>query len=198
MSILLKLTSFKGRSFFCRRHFQWFMLALYSFRYFIFINRLVADSYNSSSYLQSLFLEKTTRPMLCNNLSQLGKWKFINFFYLNVHIFCRSYMMFLLTRKFLMHICLQEDNDYVALEACEFWLSLAEHPICKDALGPHLPKLLPILVRGMKYSELDIILLKVMNIYLLFFFFYILFISLSCEATIKKNAAHISQGHEVV
>ena len=49
----------------------------------------------------------------------------------------------------------------MALEACEFWLSLAEHPICKEALKPHLPKLIPILVRGMKYSEIDIILLKV-------------------------------------
>ncbi|XP_018023344.1 transportin-1 isoform X1 [Hyalella azteca] len=54
----------------------------------------------------------------------------------------------------------QDNDDNVALEACEFWLSLAEHPICKDALRPHLPKLLPVLVRGMKYSEIDIILLK--------------------------------------
>jgi len=59
-----------------------------------------------------------------------------------------------------MMIRTQDSSDYVALEACEFWLSLAEHPICKDALRPHLPKLLPILVRGMKYSDLDIILLK--------------------------------------
>ncbi|KAG7167950.1 Transportin-1-like [Homarus americanus] len=55
---------------------------------------------------------------------------------------------------------LQDPDENVALEACEFWLSLAEHPICKEALKPHLPKLIPILVRGMKYSEIDIILLK--------------------------------------
>lgn len=55
----------------------------------------------------------------------------------------------------------KDPDENVALEACEFWLSLAEHPICKDALKPHLPKLIPILVRGMKYSEIDIILLKV-------------------------------------
>ncbi|UYV65620.1 TNPO1 [Cordylochernes scorpioides] len=54
----------------------------------------------------------------------------------------------------------QDPDSTVALEACEFWLSLAEEPICKDVLGPHLPRLIPVLVRGMKYSEIDIILLK--------------------------------------
>ena len=55
----------------------------------------------------------------------------------------------------------QDQDEGVALEACEFWLSLADEPICKEALTPHLPRLIPTLVRGMKYSELDIILLKV-------------------------------------
>ena len=55
----------------------------------------------------------------------------------------------------------QDQDDGVALEACEFWLSLAEQPICKDVLGPHIERLIPVLVRGMKYSEIDIILLKV-------------------------------------
>uniref|UniRef100_T1JGX6 Importin N-terminal domain-containing protein n=1 Tax=Strigamia maritima TaxID=126957 RepID=T1JGX6_STRMM len=54
----------------------------------------------------------------------------------------------------------QDQDDTVALEACEFWLSLAEQPVCKEALAPHLARLIPILVRGMKYSEIDIILLK--------------------------------------
>lgn len=55
----------------------------------------------------------------------------------------------------------QDKDESVALEACEFWLSLSEEPICKEVLGPHLSILVPILVRGMKYSEIDIILLKV-------------------------------------
>lgn len=55
----------------------------------------------------------------------------------------------------------QDPDEGVALEACEFWLSLAEQPICKEALAPHLQRLVPILVRGMKYSEIDIIFLKV-------------------------------------
>jgi hypothetical protein len=58
----------------------------------------------------------------------------------------------------------QDPDENVALEACEFWLSLAEQPICKDVLSPHLPVLIPILVRGMKYSEIDVILLKVKSI----------------------------------
>lgn len=55
----------------------------------------------------------------------------------------------------------QDADESVALEACEFWLSLAEQPICRDVLSPYLQRLVPILVHGMKYSEIDIILLKV-------------------------------------
>uniref|UniRef100_A0A3B4ETB3 Transportin-1 n=1 Tax=Pundamilia nyererei TaxID=303518 RepID=A0A3B4ETB3_9CICH len=54
----------------------------------------------------------------------------------------------------------QDPDENVALEACEFWLTLAEQPICKEALSGHLVQLIPILVNGMKYSEIDIILLK--------------------------------------
>ncbi|XP_042577339.1 transportin-2-like [Cyprinus carpio] len=54
----------------------------------------------------------------------------------------------------------QDPDENVALEACEFWLTLAEQPICKDVLSGHLAQLVPVLVNGMKYSEIDIILLK--------------------------------------
>ncbi|CAH0561950.1 unnamed protein product [Brassicogethes aeneus] len=54
----------------------------------------------------------------------------------------------------------QDPDEGVALEACEFWLSLAEQPICREVLGQSLNRLVPVLVRGMKYSEIDIILLK--------------------------------------
>uniref|UniRef100_A0A1B6EQY0 Importin N-terminal domain-containing protein n=1 Tax=Cuerna arida TaxID=1464854 RepID=A0A1B6EQY0_9HEMI len=54
----------------------------------------------------------------------------------------------------------QDADEGVALEACEFWLTLAEQPICKEVLGQHLNRLVPLLVGGMKYSEIDIILLK--------------------------------------
>lgn len=54
----------------------------------------------------------------------------------------------------------QDNDEIVALEACEFWLNLAEQPICKDVLTNYLSRLVPILMRRMKYSEIDIILLK--------------------------------------
>ncbi|PIK47305.1 putative transportin-1-like [Apostichopus japonicus] len=54
----------------------------------------------------------------------------------------------------------QDPDESVALEACEFWLTLAEQQICREVLGAHLERLIPVLVHGMKYSEIDIILLK--------------------------------------
>lgn len=57
----------------------------------------------------------------------------------------------------------QDTDDSVALEACEFWLSLAELPICREVLTAHIAKLIPVLISGMKYSEIDIILLKVIG-----------------------------------
>uniref|UniRef100_A0A8D3BSF6 Transportin 1 n=1 Tax=Scophthalmus maximus TaxID=52904 RepID=A0A8D3BSF6_SCOMX len=54
----------------------------------------------------------------------------------------------------------QDQDENVALEACEFWLTLAEQPVCKEVLSGHLSQLTPVLVNGMKYSEIDIILLK--------------------------------------
>ena len=76
----------------------------------------------------------------------------------------------------------RDTNENVAMEACEFWLTLAEQTeICKESLGPFLPRLIffisffgryfklplfsffsliPILLDGMKYSKDDIALLK--------------------------------------
>ncbi|XP_037904919.1 transportin-1 isoform X2 [Hermetia illucens] len=54
----------------------------------------------------------------------------------------------------------QDADETVALEASEFWLTLAEQSVCKEVLASYLPRLVPILVRGMRYSEIDIILLK--------------------------------------
>ena len=82
-------------------------------------------------------------------------------------IYCEKMSSLCIDNKecFKIFVLLQDNDDNVALEACEFWLSLAEHPICKEALKPHLPKLLPVLVRGMKYSEIDVILLKVRELH---------------------------------
>jgi len=54
----------------------------------------------------------------------------------------------------------QDNDEIVALEACEFWLAFTEQPICKEVLSNHLSRLVPVLMRRMKYSDIDIILLK--------------------------------------
>ncbi len=61
-----------------------------------------------------------------------------------------------------------QDQDETALEACEFWLTLADQGCCKDVLGPYLSQLAPVLIRGMKYSDVDIIILKVITLALTF------------------------------
>ena len=54
----------------------------------------------------------------------------------------------------------QDGDETVALEACEFWLMIADQPICHDVLQPYLDQLLPVLVKNMKYSDLDLNLLQ--------------------------------------
>ncbi|CAF0838510.1 unnamed protein product [Adineta ricciae] len=54
----------------------------------------------------------------------------------------------------------QDTDDTVALEACEFWLMIADQAICRDILQPYLDKLLPVLCKNMKYSEMDVIILQ--------------------------------------
>jgi len=79
--------------------------------------------------------------------------------FINVSITSFDFVGMYLLQYMLMRT--QDPDESVALEACEFWLSLADQPICKEALSPHLTRLVPILVQGMKYSEIDVILLKV-------------------------------------
>ncbi|KAG5444482.1 Transportin-1 [Clonorchis sinensis] len=54
----------------------------------------------------------------------------------------------------------QDADENISREACEFWLSLSEQPICYQALTPYVQRLIPVLVRGMKYSESDMVLLR--------------------------------------
>jgi len=55
----------------------------------------------------------------------------------------------------------KDDDESVALEACEFWLAFAEQDALKEHLRPHLNRVIPVLLQGMVYSELDIISLDV-------------------------------------
>merc|ERR1719234_2159466 len=47
----------------------------------------------------------------------------------------------------------QDSEENGALEATEFWLSLAEHPHCASFLLRHLERVVPVLIRGMRYTE---------------------------------------------
>lgn len=53
----------------------------------------------------------------------------------------------------------QDKNDEVALEACEFWLQFAELPDLADQLRPYLPRVAPVLLKGMVYNEIDLLML---------------------------------------
>lgn len=57
---------------------------------------------------------------------------------------------FMLTRT-------QDDSMPVALEACEFWLSMTDVSTCQERLRPYLPRLVPVLLKCMKYTEADIV-----------------------------------------
>lgn len=55
----------------------------------------------------------------------------------------------------------QDEDEEVALEACEFWLAFAEDQRLRDALAPHLSKILPVLLKGMVYSANELLTLDV-------------------------------------
>jgi len=42
------------------------------------------------------------------------------------------------------------------LEACEFWLVIAEDDVVSQALTPYLPELVPLLLSRMRYTPTDI------------------------------------------
>lgn len=50
----------------------------------------------------------------------------------------------------------QDADETVALEAAEFWLTFGEDPALSDGLKPWLPKVAPMLLNGMVYSENDL------------------------------------------
>jgi hypothetical protein len=60
--------------------------------------------------------------------------------------------------NFVLFVCGSADEE-VARGACEFWLVIAEHGVDRFDLEPLLPRLLPVLLKGMIYSESDMILL---------------------------------------
>ena len=57
--------------------------------------------------------------------------------------------------------CTKSADEHVALEACEFWLAMAEEEAARDMLIPVMDQLLPVLLELLKYSEMELFLLKV-------------------------------------
>ncbi|KAF2266447.1 ARM repeat-containing protein [Lojkania enalia] len=53
-----------------------------------------------------------------------------------------------------------ENNEDLALDAAEFWLCVGEDEKLRDCLGPYLPKVVPVLLESMVYSEEDIMRLE--------------------------------------
>ena len=49
----------------------------------------------------------------------------------------------------------QDLDGGVALQAAEFWLTFVEEPDLPDHLQPHLPDVIPVLLKGMIYSDED-------------------------------------------
>lgn len=52
------------------------------------------------------------------------------------------------------------DNAELALDAAEFWLCVGEDEKMREHLGPHLPKIIPVLLSSMIYSEDEILRLE--------------------------------------
>lgn len=53
----------------------------------------------------------------------------------------------------------QDSDELVALEACEFWSAICETRVAKEYLADYLPRLVPVLLDGMVYTEFDLLVL---------------------------------------
>jgi transportin-1 len=58
-----------------------------------------------------------------------------------------------------MLISTEDEDEMVALEACEFWLAVAEQPSMRADVEPFLPEIVPRLLKSMVYTEDDIVIL---------------------------------------
>lgn len=51
----------------------------------------------------------------------------------------------------------KQKDDELALDAAEFWLTVGENEELRQYLGPHLEKIVPVLLKSMVYSDDDIV-----------------------------------------
>ncbi|EDQ91738.1 uncharacterized protein MONBRDRAFT_17564 [Monosiga brevicollis MX1] len=52
--------------------------------------------------------------------------------------------------------CTRSEDEGVALEACEFWMVMADKPFSSQVLDPIMPQLLPLLLDRMQWSEFEL------------------------------------------
>eukprot|EP00698_Gefionella_okellyi_P022922 TRINITY_DN768_c0_g1_i3.p1 TRINITY_DN768_c0_g1~~TRINITY_DN768_c0_g1_i3.p1 ORF type:complete len:770 (+),score=173.96 TRINITY_DN768_c0_g1_i3:391-2700(+) len=53
-------------------------------------------------------------------------------------------------------IATQDEDDGVALEACEFWQTICTSDVAKELLTAYLPRVVPVLLNAMVYSDMEI------------------------------------------
>jgi transportin-1 len=76
---------------------------------------------------------------------------------LDVHLECLLPHMKQVIEYFL--ISTKDSDELVALEACEFWSAICETRIAKEYLAEYLPRLIPVLLDGLVYTEFDLMVL---------------------------------------
>lgn len=100
------------------------------------IDRLIPHMH---SIIQVVILNRFSCARMCKILRTHRSWNFqscllyLPFFKIYGTTF---YFMCFLLQYMLQRT--QDPDENVALEACEFWLTLAEQPICKEMLSGHL------------------------------------------------------------
>ncbi|CAI5441635.1 unnamed protein product [Caenorhabditis angaria] len=123
-------------------------LAMNSINCILMVNNdpidLVIDDFLNSLFARAHDQDEEVQKQLCRSLTLL----------LDTHI--EKMMPHLPNVVDYIILKTQDSNELIALEACEFWLSLAENSeICRQLLQPFLEKLVPVLVKCMRYSEND-------------------------------------------
>lgn len=106
------------------------------------IDRLIPHMH---SIIQVVILNQLSCARMCKILRTHCSWNFQSCLLYLQTIFTAtiqpSIQPLFISRFFLLQYMLQRTQDpdeNVALEACEFWLTLAEQPICKEMLSGHL------------------------------------------------------------
>ncbi|XP_003378481.1 transportin-1 [Trichinella spiralis] len=126
------------------------LMCLQSVNFFLGIRSPFLDHFIDDRFLARLFncmndSEQSIHDCLCQALSLL-----CNLYFNKLTNYMPTVARYILHRT-------SDSVEHTALEACEFWLTLAEEPAnCREVVRPYLAELIPVLVRRMRYSEQDL------------------------------------------